>query len=72
MVAAERQLPEAGATQAGKGRVTVPYAVAIGAGAFAALLNRVGATFLTMARSVHRPRERISRSRHDRTARTIR
>jgi prepilin peptidase CpaA len=35
---AERQLPEAGTTREGKGRVTVPYAVAIGAGVFAALL----------------------------------
>jgi Flp pilus assembly protein protease CpaA len=38
MAAAERQLPEASATRDGKGRVTVPYAVAIGAGVFAALL----------------------------------
>ena len=37
MAAAERQLPEAAATRDGKGRVTVPYAVAIGAGVFAAL-----------------------------------
>jgi hypothetical protein len=38
MVATERQLPEASPTHDGKGRVTVPYAVAIGAGVFAALL----------------------------------
>lgn len=38
MAAAERQLPEASATRDGKGRVTVPYAVAIAAGVFAALL----------------------------------
>jgi prepilin peptidase CpaA len=38
MAAAARQLPEASATHDGKGRVTVPYAVAIGAGVFAALL----------------------------------
>jgi len=38
MAMAERQLPEANATRDGKGRVTVPYAVAIGAGVFAALL----------------------------------
>lgn len=38
MAAAERQLPGASATRDGKGRVTVPYALAIGAGVFAALL----------------------------------
>jgi Flp pilus assembly protein protease CpaA len=38
MAAVERQLPEAGATRVGKGRVTVPYAIAIGAAVFAALL----------------------------------